>query len=91
MCFKSVQFVQFVLIHKQSSLVDIFETDSLTAYEKLLRCNESKLELVVWIVTFLSFLYNGECFNGFKLSVSDIIVSQKSSNGDGQLQFFGEL
>ena len=34
-------------------------------------------------------MYNGVCFNGLKLSVIDVIVSQKSSNGDGQLQIFG--
>ena len=28
-------------------------------------------------------------YNGFKLFVSGVIVSQKVSNGDGKLQFFG--
>ena len=40
-------------------------------------------------LSFCSFLYNGICFGGLKLSVSDVIVSQKGSNGDRKLQFFG--
>ena len=33
--------------------------------------------------------YSEVCFDGLKLSVSDIIVSQKGSNGDEKLQFSG--
>ena len=40
-------------------------------------------------LSFCSFLYNGVCFVGLKLSVRDVMLSQKSSNGDGELQFFG--
>ena len=40
-------------------------------------------------LSFCSFLYNGVYFDRLKLSVSDIIVSQKGSNGDGKLQFLG--
>ena len=40
-------------------------------------------------LSFCAFLYNGVCFNGLKLSISDVIDSQKLSNGDGKLQFFG--
>ena len=36
------------------------------------------------------FSYNGVCFNVLKLSVSDALVSQKGSNGEGKLQFFGQ-
>ena len=39
---------------------------------------------------FCLFSYSGVYFDGLKLSVSDIIVSQKSSNGDGNLRFFGQ-
>ena len=39
--------------------------------------------------SFCSFSYNGVCYDGFKRSVSDVIVSQKGSNGDRKLQFFG--
>ena len=39
-------------------------------------------------LSFCSFLYNGVCFVGLRLSVNDVIVSQKSSNGDGKLQFY---
>ena len=35
-------------------------------------------------------MYSGVCYDGFKLSVHDIIVSQKVSNGDGKLLFFGQ-
>ena len=59
--------------------------------EKVLRCNESKLELVVWIVIFLSFSYNGVCFNGLKLSVSDVIVSQKVPMETDSYNSLGEL
>ena len=40
-------------------------------------------------LSFCSFLYNGVCWDVLKPSVSDVIVSQKSSNVDGKLQFFG--
>ena len=30
------------------------------------------------------------CFHELKLSVYDVIVNQKGSNGDGKLQFFGQ-
>ena len=30
-----------------------------------------------------SFLYNGVCYDELQLLVSDVIVSQKGSNGDG--------
>ena len=38
---------------------------------------------------FCSFSYNGVCYDGLKLSVSDVIVSQKSLIVDGKLRFFG--
>ena len=34
--------------------------------------------------------YNGVSYDGLKLSVNDIIVSQKGSNGDGKPQFYGQ-
>ena len=40
-------------------------------------------------LSFCSFSYNGVHFDGLKLSVNDVIVSQKESNGNGKLQFFG--
>ena len=41
-------------------------------------------------LSFCSFLYNGVYLDKLKLSVSDVIVSQKKgSNGNGKLQFFG--
>ena len=40
-------------------------------------------------LSFCSFSYNGVCYNGLEPSVSDIIVSQKSSKGDRKLLFFG--
>ena len=40
-------------------------------------------------LSFCSFLYNGVCYGGLKLSVYDVIVSQKSSNGDRKLYFLG--
>ena len=40
-------------------------------------------------LSFCSFLYNGVCFGRLKLSLDDVIVSQKGSNGDGRQQFFG--
>ena len=36
------------------------------------------------------FLNSGVCFIGLELSVFDIMVSQKSSNEDEKLQFFGQ-
>ena len=39
-------------------------------------------------LSFCLFSYNGVGLNGLDLSVSDVIVSLKSSNGDGKLQFF---
>ena len=48
--------------------------------------------LVVAIRIFLSFClfsYNGVYLDVLKLSVSDVIVSLKSFNGDRKLQFFG--
>ena len=33
-------------------------------------------------LSFCSFLYNGVCYDVLKLSVSDVIVSQKGSNGE---------
>ena len=42
-------------------------------------------------LSFCSFSYNGICYNRLKLSVSDIIVSQKGSNEDGKLHFFGTI
>ena len=38
-----------------------------------------------------SFSYKGVCFDKLKLSVSDVIVSLKGSNGDGKLHFFGQV
>ena len=35
------------------------------------------------------FSFNGACYDALKLSVGDIILSQKGSNGDGKLHFFG--
>ena len=35
------------------------------------------------------FSYNGVCYNILKLSIIDVIVSQKGSNGNGKLHFFG--
>ena len=49
-----------------------------TKGESSLHCNFS--------VSFCSFLYNGVYFDGLKLFVSDVIFSQKGSNGDGKLQ-----
>ena len=40
-------------------------------------------------LSFCSFLYSGVCLDILKLSVSDITVSQKGSNGDSELHFFG--
>ena len=40
-------------------------------------------------LSFCLFSCNGICFDGLKLSASDIIVSQKGSNGDRKLHFFG--
>ena len=39
-------------------------------------------------LSFCALLYNGVCFFGLKLSISDVIISQKGSNGDRKLQFF---
>ena len=41
-----------------------------------------------FFLSFYSFSYSGVCYDVLKVSVSDIIVSQKSSNGEGKLQFF---
>ena len=43
-----------------------------------------------WIISlsFSSFWYNGVCYSWFKLSVNDIIVSQKKFHYE-KLQFFG--
>ena len=40
-----------------------------------------------WLISlsFCSFAYNGVYYDRFKLSISEVIVSQKSSNGDGKL------
>ena len=40
-------------------------------------------------ISFCSFSCSGVCFNGLNLSISYIIVSQKGSNGNGKLRFFG--
>ena len=40
-------------------------------------------------LSFYLFLYNGVCFDELKLSVYNVIFSQKGSNGDKKLQFFG--
>ena len=50
------------------------------------------LSSIHWVISlsFLSFSYNGVCFDKLKLSVSDIIVTQKGSNGEGKLHFFGQ-
>ena len=40
-------------------------------------------------LSFCSFSYNGVCKDILKLSVSDVIVSQKGSNGDRKLHFSG--
>ena len=40
-------------------------------------------------LSFCLFSYNGVCFKVLKLSVGDVIVSQKGSNGNGKLQLFG--
>ena len=44
-----------------------------------------------WIISlsFCSFSYNAVCFELLKLSVSDIRVGQKGSNGDRKLHLFG--
>ena len=44
-----------------------------------------------WIISlsFCLFSYNGVCQVVLKLSITDVIVSQKGSNGDGKLHFFG--
>ena len=44
---------------------------------------------LIWLY-FVSFSYNGVLFDGLTLSVNDIIVVQKSSNGNWKLQFFGQ-
>ena len=48
---------------------------------------------VVSIVLLLSSLflvsYNGVCSDQLELSISDVIVVQKSSNGDGKFTFYG--
>ena len=46
-----------------------------------------------WIVLLSNCLlsYNGVCSIVLKLSICDVTVSQKSSNGDGKLDFFGTL
>ena len=48
-------------------------------------------EICHWsfFLSFCLFSYNGVCYDGLKLSVSDVIVGQKGSNGDRKLQFFG--
>ena len=38
---------------------------------------------------FCAFSYNGVCYLPLKLSVSDVIVSQKGFNGEEKLYFFG--
>ena len=40
-------------------------------------------------LSFCSFLYNGVYYDVLKLSLSDVIVVQKGSNGDRKIQFFG--
>ena len=52
---------------------------------------DSFLSSLHWIISlsFCSFSYKGLCFVKLKLSVSDVIVSQKGSNGDRKLHFFG--
>ena len=39
-----------------------------------------------WIISlyFCSFLYDGECFDELRLSVVEVKVNLKSSNGDGK-------
>ena len=46
-----------------------------------------------WIISlsFRSFLYYGVYYNVLKLSVSAVIISQKNSNEDGKLHFFGRF
>ena len=45
-----------------------------------------------WIISlsFCSFLYNGVCNDGLKLSVDDVAVIKKGNNGDRKLQFSGQ-
>ena len=57
-------------------------TSPVASHRSSLHCNVSP--------SFCSFLYNGVYFDGLKLSVSDVIVSQKGPNGDGKLRFFGQ-
>ena len=40
-------------------------------------------------LSFCSFSYNGVCYDVSKLSVCDVIVSQKGSNGNRKLQLLG--
>ena len=56
----------------------------------LVPCYEITISSVHWIISLslCSISYNGVCFKRLKLSVSDAIVSQKGSNGDGKLHFF---
>ena len=49
--------------------------------KKIKNWKEFKQHCIISL-SFWSFLYNGVCFDVFKLSVSDVIVSQKDSNGD---------
>ena len=39
------------------------------------------VSIVIFLSHFVRFSYTGVCFDGLKLSVSDVIVSQKGSNG----------
>ena len=48
----------------------------------------SSLHCIIYL-SFCSFLYNGAYFDGLKLSVNDITVSQKGYNGHRKLKFYG--
>ena len=46
------------------------------------------VSIALFLANFIS-MYNGECFRRLKLSVDDVIVSLKGSNGEQKFKLYG--
>ena len=53
-------------------------------------CKVIVVSIALFFLSNCSFLYSGVYLVVLKLSISDIKVTQKGSNGDGMLHFFGQ-
>ena len=73
---------------RMPKLVRILQATIFISFKTQWGFKYSSLHYIIFL-SFFSFSYNGVCSDWLKLSFSDVIVVQKSSNGDGKITFYG--